>query len=88
MLALILNVSQKVMVVGMSDDYNKPKSQGQLMLKDTEYERILHGEYPKTLESLIQYLDGLDFVVEEWLESLHFFPKTCVIRKVRHRSWM
>jgi hypothetical protein len=60
----------------MSDEYNKPKSQAQLMLRDTEYEMILHGEYPKNLNTLIQYLDGLDFVVEEWLESLHFFPKT------------
>ena len=40
------------------------------MLMDTPYEEVLHSEYPKTEEDLIMFLDGLDYVVEEWLDSL------------------
>lgn len=46
------------------------KTMRQLMLMDTPYEEVLHSEYPKTEEDLIMFLDGLDYVVEEWLDSL------------------
>ena len=46
------------------------KTMRQLMLMDTPYEEVLHDEYPKTEQDLIMFLDGLDFVVEEWLDSL------------------
>ena len=46
------------------------KTMRQLMLMDTPYEEVLHDEYPKTEQDLIMFLDGLDFVIEEWLDSL------------------
>jgi len=49
------------------------KSLWDLMLKGTEYEDILHGEYPTCEDELIRCLDGFDFVVEEWLESMKQF---------------
>jgi len=47
-----------------------PKSIHSLMLKDSEYSMILHSEYPRSEEQLINLLDGLDFVVQRWLESM------------------
>lgn len=45
-----------------------------LMLKDTEYEDILHEEgWPTCEDELIRCLDGFDFVVESWLESMKEF---------------
>lgn len=49
------------------------KSLWELMLKGTEYEDILHGDYPSCEGELIHCLDGFDFVVEEWLESMREF---------------
>ena len=46
------------------------KSMAQLMLKDTPYEEILHGNFPKSQTRLIKLLDGLDYVVEEWQEAM------------------
>ena len=46
------------------------KSMAELMLKDTPYERILHGNFQKSETELIKLLDGLDFVVEEWQEAM------------------
>ena len=46
------------------------KSMAQLMLKDTPYEEILHGNFPKSESGLIRLLDGLDYVVEEWQEAM------------------
>ena len=46
------------------------KSMAQLMLKDTPYEEILHGNFPKSQTKLIRLLDGLDYVVEEWQEAM------------------
>lgn len=42
----------------------------QLMLRATPYEDVLHGPFPKDEPTLIAFLDGLDYVVEEWLESM------------------
>ena len=42
----------------------------QLMLRATPYEEVLHGPFPKDEPGLIAFLDGLDYVVEEWLESM------------------
>ena len=42
----------------------------QLMLRGTPYAEVLHESYPKTQQDLITFLDGLDFVIEEWLESM------------------
>ena len=52
------------------EEESRPKSVHSLMLKDSEYSMILHNEYPRTEERLINLLDGLDFVVERWLESM------------------
>jgi len=49
------------------------KSLWDLMLKGTEYEDILHSGYPICEDELIRCLDGFDFVVEEWLESMNAF---------------
>ncbi len=49
------------------------KTMRQLMLKDTPYEEILHDDYPKCEDDLITFLDGLDYVVEEWLDALSGF---------------
>jgi len=45
-------------------------SVSQLMLRATPYEDVLHGPFPKDEQTLISFLDGLDYVVEEWLESM------------------
>jgi hypothetical protein len=42
----------------------------QLMLMDTPYEDVLHGDYPKCEDDLVMFLDGLDFTIEEWLGLL------------------
>ena len=47
---------------------------GQLMLRGTKYEDLLNGEYPLTLNELIMFMDGLDFVVEQWLASIMPHP--------------
>ena len=53
------------------DDFRpKPKTIPELMLRDTPFGEILHNDYPKTLTDLILLLDALDYVVEEWLESM------------------
>ena len=45
-----------------------------LMLKDTPYEDILHEDgWPTCEDELIRCLDGLDFVVQTWLESMEDF---------------
>ena len=45
-------------------------SVAQLMLRATPYEDGLHGPFPKDEPGLIAFLDGLAYVVEEWLESM------------------
>ena len=42
----------------------------QLMLMDTPYEEVLHEDYPKCEDDLVMFLDGLDYVIEEWLGLL------------------
>ena len=42
----------------------------QLMLMDTPYEEVLHEDYPKCEYDLVMFLDGLDYVIEEWLGLL------------------
>ena len=42
----------------------------QLMLVGTPYEVVLHESYPQSQQDLITFLDGLDYVIEEWLESM------------------
>jgi len=50
------------------------KSLWDLMLKGTEYEDILHEDaWPICEDELIRCLDGLDFVVKAWLESMEGF---------------
>ena len=50
------------------------KSLWDLMLKGTEYEDILHEDaWPVCEDELIRCLDGLDFVVKAWLESMEGF---------------
>jgi len=48
------------------------------MLKETAFECVLHGEYPRTFNELCErphgFLHGLDFVVEEWLAGMQGFP--------------
>jgi hypothetical protein len=47
-------------------------SKEQLMLRGTEYEHLLHGDYPRSWHDLFRMMEGLDFVVEEWrLSMLH-----------------
>lgn len=45
-------------------------SVSRLMLKETPYADVLHESFPKDEHTLIGFLDGLDYVVEEWLESM------------------
>ena len=50
------------------------KSLWDLMLKDTDYQDILHDDaWPTCEDELIRCLDGLDFVVKAWLESMEDF---------------
>ena len=51
-------------------------SLSQLMLKETPYEGVLHGSFPKDEQTLIAFLDGLDYVVEEWLDSMKSYAVT------------
>ena len=42
----------------------------QLQLRDTPYESYLHGDFPKTWDDFFIMVEGLDFVVKEWAESM------------------
>ena len=52
------------------DNEHHPRSIHSLMLKDSEYSMLLHGEYPKSEARLVDLLDGLDFVLERWVEGM------------------
>jgi len=45
----------------------------ELMLKDTEQERVLHEYEPKNPKEAIAFLDALDHVVKEWNEAMDSF---------------
>ena len=49
------------------------KSLHELMLRETNYESVLHGPPPKNLHELLQLLTALDFVVKEWEEAMKEF---------------
>ena len=53
-----------------NDDEHQPRSIYSLMLKDSEYSMLLHSEFPRDEEGLVNLLDGLDFVIERWVEGM------------------
>jgi len=64
------------------DEYRqKPKTIPQLMLRNTPYGEILHSDFPKTIPNLVYLLDALDYVVEEWLESMRRWSSMQPINK-------
>ena len=42
----------------------------QLQLRDTPYEEYLHGDFPGDWEQFFIMLEGLDFVIVAWAESM------------------
>jgi len=52
------------------DNEHHPRSIHSLMLKDSEYSMLLHGDFPKSEARLVDLLDGLDFVLERWVEGM------------------